>query len=333
MADSDPKSAAPRVYGLPCRRSFLRRLGAASLAAAGATSLSGRAASAAPNAPAAASPPDKSPLPTIAPFGKTLTRLIVGGNPLNGYSVPTQALARDMSDYFTVERTAELFLRCEKVGINTFQGSYSDKVRDGLRLAWERGSKIQWFSLGSDANDNAALDRLLELKPMAIVHHGGVTDRLFSEGKSEQINDFIKKIHDKGLPAGVSSHTPANIRAVEEKGWDNEFFMTCFYNVVRTEEQMKREFGGVPLDKLSFWHDDPQAMTAVIRQSRKPCLGFKILGAGRLCWDSQMVERAFQFAFSNIKPTDGVIVGMYPRFEDEPAANAALTRKYGAAKS
>jgi hypothetical protein len=316
--------------GLCGRRDFFRRVAASGLAAAGTAYFSSSANSAAPTAEASASA-KPSPLPTITPFGKTITRLVVGGNPLNGYSVPTQALSRDMSDYFTVERTADLFLHCEKVGINTFQGSYSDKVRDGLRLAWERGSKIQWFSLGSDANDNAALDKIFALKPIAVVHHGGVTDRLFREGKSEAIHDFIKKVHDKGLPAGVSSHVPAHIRAVEEKDWGNEFFMTCFYNVVRTEEDLKRDFGGVPLDKLSFWHDDPQAMTAVVRQSHKPCFGFKILGAGRLCWSSQMVEEAFKFAFGNIKPTDGVIVGMYPRFEDEPAMNAALTRKCGGA--
>ena len=36
----------------------------------------------------------------------------------------------------------------------------------------------------------------------------------------------------------------------------------------------------------------------------------------------QRCARAFQFAFDNIKPTDGVIVGMYPRFFDEITADA-----------
>ena len=79
-----------------------------------------------------------------------------------------------------------------------------------------------------------------------------------------------------------------------------------------------------------FYRDDPAAMTRVIREVEKPCLGFKILGAGRLCESQETVREAFKFAFENIKPTDGVIVGMYPRFFDEIAANAQYTRELAA---
>ena len=70
-------------------------------------------------------------------------------------------------------------------------------------------------------------------------------------------------------------------------------------------------------------------MTRVVRQVKQPCLGFKILGAGRLCANQETVRNAFRFAFENIKPTDGVIVGMYPRFFDEVTANAQFTREFG----
>jgi hypothetical protein len=41
------------------------------------------------------------------------------------------------------------------------------------------------------------------------------------------------------------------------------------------------------------------------------------------------VEEAFRFALANIKKTDAVIVGMYPRFEDEIRLNVGYARKYG----
>jgi len=325
MANGESRHDGSRANCLGGRREFFRQMGAGTLAAAcfgGFLSNSGQAAESIPS--------DKTaPLPTISLVGKTITRLLVGSNPIQGASQPTLHVQRHMNEYYTVEHIADLFIHCEKVGINTFQGSYSDKVRDGLRLARERGSKIQWLCLAADTGDDAALENILALKPFAVVHHGGVTDRLFREGKPDKVHDFIKKIHDKGLAAGVSSHVPNNVRAVEEKDWGNDFFMTCFYNVVRTKEEMKRDFGGVAVDSLSYWAGDPDAMTAIIRQSRKPCLAFKILAAGRLCWSPDSVEQTFQYAFRNIKPTDAVIVGMYPRFEDEPQANAALTRKYG----
>jgi len=75
---------------------------------------------------------------------------------------------------------------------------------------------------------------------------------------------------------------------------------------------------------------DPARMCEVVRAVKRPCLGFKILAAGRRCDRPKQVEDAFRFAFQKIKPTDGVIVGMFPRFRDQPAENAAHTRRFGA---
>ena len=71
-------------------------------------------------------------------------------------------------------------------------------------------------------------------------------------------------------------------------------------------------------------------MCAMIRRTRKPCLAFKILAAGRRCGSPEDVRRAFEFAFQNIKATDGVIVGMYPRYTDQISENAGLVRELAA---
>jgi len=313
------------------RREFLKRVGGASLAAAG-TSWFAATAGQGPQAAEPATSAKPSPLAKIKIGDRTVTRLIAGGNPVQGYAHSTQKLAQHMMEYFTVEQTVKFLLHCEEVGINTFQCSYSDKVRDALQKVWESGSKIQWIALTADDPTQTPMDLILPLKPVAISHHGVVTDSRFREGKTELIHDYIKKVHDKGMLAGMSSHNPNNIRAAEEKGWENDFFMTCFYNVVRTDEDLKRDFGAVPVGEL-YLADDPKKMTEAVRQSKRVCLGFKILAAGRLCSSRFSVEQAFRFAFQNIKPTDAVIVGMYPRFSDEIAENADFTRKYGTIKA
>jgi hypothetical protein len=48
-----------------------------------------------------------------------------------------------------------------------------------------------------------------------------------------------------------------------------------------------------------------------------------------MCASQDQVKEAFRFAFQHIKPTDGVIVGMYPRFFDEIRANAQYARELG----
>ncbi len=297
------------------RRTFLKQMVAGGLALSGSSILR--------SAGDAARVPAEKALPVVKLGDKKVTRLIAGYNPIGGYSHSTKKLAEHMLHYFTVERTTEFLLHCEEEGITTWQADHTPKVRDALRAAWERGSKIQWLCLTSDAVPK----ELLSLKPIAIVHHGGVTDSMFQTGKQERIHDFVKKVHDAGVLAGVSTHNPNFLAKVEDAGWENDFYMTCFYNISRTSEEIQRMVGDLVLGEL-FLESDPRNMTKRVRQVKKPCLGFKILGAGRLCWNKRSIERAFAFAYANIKPTDAAIVGMYPVFSDEVREDADFARKY-----
>ena len=58
---------------------------------------------------------------------------------------------------------------------------------------------------------------------------------------------------------------------------------------------------------------------------------FKILAAGRLSERREWVENAFKQTFAGIKPTDGVLVGIYDKFSDQPAEDAGFVRRFGAA--
>jgi hypothetical protein len=72
-------------------------------------------------------------------------------------------------------------------------------------------------------------------------------------------------------------------------------------------------------------------MYRMIQQTKKPCLAFKILAAGRLSERPQWIEQAFRDAFNGIKKTDAVIVGMWDRYSDQPGENAGFVRRFGAA--
>jgi hypothetical protein len=66
-----------------------------------------------------------------------------------------------------------------------------------------------------------------------------------------------------------------------------------------------------------------------IQQTKRTCLAFKILAAGRLSERQAWVEQAFRDTFAGIKPSDAVIVGIYDRYSDQAAEDAALVRRYG----
>jgi hypothetical protein len=155
---------------------------------------------------AAQTPPAAGPLPTIQLGPHRISRLVAGSNPISGYSYLGPHTDRQMKDYFTVERTVEFLQNCERAGITAHQFSDPDRASPYLRLLRERGSKLQFFGL--HAQREKLREAIALTQPIAMVHHGGVTDGLFAEGKATQVHDFVKTAHDCGVLAGVSAHNP-----------------------------------------------------------------------------------------------------------------------------
>jgi len=269
-------------------------------------------------------------LPTIRLGEHRITRLIVGSNPISGYSYMGPILDRHMQEYFTPERIVEFLCTCEREGINTHQFSHPEQMGEVFQTLRERGSKMKFICLHSGDTEKTPIEQVVKsTQPIAVVHHGGVTDRLFREGKSGQVRDFVKRVRDAGVLAGVSAHNPDCIKRIADEGWPVDFFMACFYYLTRTPEELQKMPPVVTVEvSYSFFASDPLAMTEVVRQVNQPCLGFKILAAGRMCSREQKIEAAFKFAFEHLKPTDGVIVGMYPRYQDQIRQNAGHTRKF-----
>ena len=270
-------------------------------------------------------------LPTIALGPYRVSRLIVGANPISGYSYLGPDVDREMKAYFTPQRTLAFLQQCERAGINTHQFSPASKATEVYRELRQQGSKLQLIGLHSKREDIREVAKTL--RPIAMAHHGGVTDRLFREGRSEEVRDFVKAVHDAGLLAGVSAHNPDCIKRIADEGWNVDFFMTCFYYLTRpklpADSAPAPELIEAPVVNYKFYKTDPAVMCKVIRQVRQPCLAFKILGAGRRCADRAMVREAFRFAFKQIKPGDATIVGMYPRRSDQIGANTEHTRRLG----
>jgi len=63
-------------------------------------------------------------LPTVALGPHRITRLIVGSNPIYGYSHVNKLYDQHMLEWFTDERIVQLLMDCEKAGINTWQASF-----------------------------------------------------------------------------------------------------------------------------------------------------------------------------------------------------------------
>ncbi len=271
-------------------------------------------------------------LPTIS-FGEhQVTRLIIGGNPICGNSHYSEAMSKDMRDYYTPEQVVDVLQRCEAAGINTIQarGDYH-RILYYLELARRAGNKMHWIAqTASEMHDIKTNIRVIAaFGAIGIYFHGSRTDSLWREGKIDAVEDYLKCMRDQGVQVGLGTHHPEVIEYVEEKGWDLDFYMACFYNLNRQKRESSL-VSGVETGE-QFYEEDPPRMCQTIRQTSKTCLAFKIVAAGRLCANQDQVRQAFRWAFENIKPQDAVVVGMFPKYEDQIALNvehaAATTGK------
>ncbi|HBY60384.1 MAG TPA: hypothetical protein DEH78_11210 [Solibacterales bacterium] len=300
------------------RRSFLRT-------AAGVSSVAALAGGR--NAGATITPAQ---LPKVR-FGQAeVTRLIIGSNPLYGYTHFNPSYDGFLREYMTQDRRMELLHRAEAAGIGTWQLHYMRQSIEDFKRYRGEGGKMNWFLLGDFemTTDFTLIGKTAaDLKPIGIAHHGNRTDDRFRAGEMNKVREFCKAVRDTGVMVGVSTHNPAVVDYIESSGWDIDYYMTCLYRVTRTKEEAREAFGEAPMGEI-YMEKDPERMTKMVRQTKRPCLAFKLLAAGRSARPRD-VEAAFRFAYANIKPGDAAIVGMCGRFKDEVTENVNLAMRYG----
>ena len=301
--------------GNGCRRDFLRKVG----------TLPAALVAAAPGADASTAPAEEPKLPQVRLGPHSISRLICGANPFNAGSHLSVFVNHQMRGYYTPEQVLKTLRRCQEVGINCLQSG--PRNIELYRRFIDEGGKMHYISLG--AGSPSSIETLAHAGCIAIAHHGEVTDQMFKQGRIDEIRDYLKRIRGAGLVVGVSTHMPAVVDAVESKGWDVDFYMTCVYERHRTAAELEALLGQAPIPVGEVYLPlDPPRMFKAIRQTDKPCLAFKILAAGRLSERRGWVEQAFRQTLESIKPSDAVIVGIYDRYTDQPAENAALVRRF-----
>jgi hypothetical protein len=162
----------------------------------------------------------------------------------------------------------------------------------------------------------------------ALYHHGEVTDRFFRTGQMDQVQEYTKKLRQAGVRVGIGTHKPEVVEYAEERGWDVDFYMLCAYNRTRTPEEIRKLLGVLPVPAGEVYLEtDPPHAYQVARKTSKTCFLFKVLAAGRLARSPEAIDKAFKDAFDNIKPQDCIVVGMFPRFQDEVKENCDRVRR------
>lgn len=280
-------------------------------------------------------------LPTVMLGPHRVSRLIVGANPIYGYSHFNKQYSQHMLEWFTDERIIKLLLDCEKAGINTWQYNFDHNQKRQIPKIREAGCKVQFICLAASwhydgkmaRTPEAVLDGTIkcaqaaaEFKPIGIAFHGHATDLLYRAGKIDLLKTYIESVHDMGILAGISTHNPRILETLHDQGIANDFYLAGLHYVSRHPEDWMKEIGTLPLDE-GWIASDPPKMAEAIRKVNKPTLVYKVLAAGRKCDSEEQKRQAIAWAYQNIKPTDATIIGLYPRYSDQVTETTRMVRE------
>lgn len=237
-------------------------------------------------------------LSTVDFCGLNPTRLIIGANPFGGFSHYSRERDRAMREYNTVERIVETWFIAEEAGLNTMiTNNETPHVVEAVKAYLGQGGKLQWIA---QVNNNVqpdmkiAVDEVLEIGCKALYFHGEMMDCSHQENKAEQVSEWVEYAKNAGISVGSAAHDP------QTHLWLNNMDILDFHAVPFFNCGSVHTGAGEKFDLK----DMPKAIE-VIQKIQKPCIGYKIMGAGRL--DPRM---AFEHAFESIKDTDVVNVGI-----------------------
>jgi hypothetical protein len=232
-------------------------------------------------------------------------------------------MSQDMVEYYTERRMVEVLLRCEQQGLTAVQCRADHHIMGMLRAYRRAGGTMQWIAqTASEWEDVQHNIRVMAgLNPIAIYHHGSRTDRYFKEGKMDIVRERIELIKALGMMAGLGAHLPEAFAWVEDQDWPVDFYMCSAYNL-SAEAKPEPAVAGHRKEDHLFVDSDRYVMFDFVRQTPKPCLVFKVLAAGRACGSQDQVRASYKYTLDRIKPTDAVVVGMFPKYEDQPRLNA-----------
>lgn len=234
-----------------------------------------------------------------------VSRFLIGGNPLSGWSHQTTERDREMLDWYTMERVKEAYRLAEAAGVTGHVGRADEYVFHALHEHWSEGGALTWIAQTCPGVGSMRLgvENAIRGGAKCCFIHGGEMDHRVSHGETRAIFDAVEAIKDAGLAAGTAGHTTDTIQWAADH-LELDFFMTCYYNPDDRTKQPGRDYGV----QEYYGEEHRAAMCALIQQLPAPAIHFKVLAAGR-----NDPEEAFGYVADAYRPGDAVCVGVFTK--------------------
>ncbi|MCL2433615.1 MAG: hypothetical protein FWD16_03750 [Clostridia bacterium] len=261
---------------------------------------------------------------TVDFFGNKLGRLIVGGNPFNGYSYIPNIKCDEMLDYYTTERIIRDLKYAETLGYTAFISTTEEHTRRWYRQYKNEGGTLAWIGQTYPPMDmQVSVNNAVECGAIAIFHQGTHFDGLMENGEYDTVKRNLEVMRGAGIPVGIATHVPAHVD-IAEKEFGVDFYMACLHNLRRKKSRAPSSVSGKKDEEHEFFREDRAAMLEKIRSLSKPCIAYKFLGGGNYAFDYDGLKQCFVETYSGIKACDVATVGIFQRDRDQLKENVEV---------
>ncbi len=229
-----------------------------------------------------------------------ISRLICGGNQINGYAYGRNLIFVKglMKNYLTDEKVMDMLETAEENGINTIiaNAGYKDREENTIRLLkkyWnERGGTIQWLAQCNIYEDDVTgiIEKAIDNGAVGAFVQGGCGDKYVKNNRVDLLAKAVDFIKQNGLIAGVGGHMTEVPMALEKAKVGVDFYFKTLNNVHTPE---------VPTYSVT-----PERTIEFMQNVKKPWIAYKVLGAGVV-----HPRKAFKFVYEN--GADIVVAGMF----------------------
>jgi hypothetical protein len=272
----------------------------------------------------------KGKVPTAKIGDVDFSRLILGGNLMNGF-----AHARDLiyvekliKAYHYPERVYDTFALAEQCGVNAVLTNPILAPR--ITEYWQkRGGQIKFIAQCKGNTEKELMERVeysIDQGACAAYIQGNSADTYVRNGQFDWIARALERIRQAGLPAGIGAHYIQTIQGCVEQGFEPDFWMKTLHHDrywSATPKDRRREYcidGKMELDHNEFhdniWCADAETTIAFMESLPQPWIAYKVLAAGSI-----EPKDGFRYAFE--QGADFICVGMYD-FQVVTDANIAL---------
>ena len=248
-----------------------------------------------------------------------ISRLICGGNLINGYAHSRDLIyvSELLGHYFTDEKVIETWQISEENGINTAianvrGGKGDEQIENTVRILnkyWnERGGRIQWIAQTNPQVDDltSSIQKAIDNGAVGAFVQGGVGDNFVKNGHVDLLGKAIEFIKQNGLIAGIGGHNLRTPMACEKAGIEPDFYMKTLHSTnywsSRRPDQNLDVIDNYNMD--NYWDKEPEKTVEFMRTVKKPWIAYKVLAAGAI-----HPRDGFKYAFEN--GADFLCVGMF----------------------